>query len=283
MPTDGWFKAHRSIFRHPLFMDDPACRAFAFMDLVGMAEFEPKRRSIKGQIVDVQRGQFVASVRFLCDRWKWSHGRVQRFLAEMESENMIGTVSGTPSGTVYCVVNYDTYQDMRYTERDAERHGDGTPTARIEERKNLPTPPSTDAGERATALPADTDIARLRLYLGEHAPAVEMMLQSAEHPPNWISAVLGKFGPTGTQAQVWTGIPSERRPAVIATVLMEYATGGKQFENRHFDGYMRKATTNERNGNQSGGPRIETPSPPRAATGTDGTYRDSRGRVWLHE
>lgn len=139
MPTDGWFKAHRSIFRHPLFMDDPACRAFAFMDLVGMAEFEPKRRSIKGQIVEVQRGEFIASVRFLSDRWKWSHGRVQRFLAEMESEGMIGTVSGTPSGTVYCVIKYDTYQDMRYTERDTDGYSNGTATVRIEEEKNLLT------------------------------------------------------------------------------------------------------------------------------------------------
>lgn len=139
MPTDGWFKAHRSIFRHPLFMDDPACRAFAFMDLVGMAEFEPKRRSIKGQIVEVQRGEFVASVRFLADRWKWSKGKVERFMAEMEAEEMIETVSGTPNGTVYLVVNYDAYQDVRDSERDTNEDSDGTATGQIEERKNLLT------------------------------------------------------------------------------------------------------------------------------------------------
>lgn len=146
-----------------------------------------------------------------------------------------------------------------------------------------PPSPTTTAGEgeREWSKPTDLDLARLRNHLGDHSQAVDMMMEAAEHPVSWVNAVMGKYGPSGTQPL--TGVPPDRRPAVLASALIDYATTRKPFENKYFDGFIRKAADNERKGNQPREAGSHAPSPARAATGTDGVYRDTRGRVWLRE
>lgn len=59
---------------------------------------------------ELKRGEFVASLRFLADRWKWSHTRVARFLALLAKAGRIALQRLGQHGTVYLIVNYDTYQ-----------------------------------------------------------------------------------------------------------------------------------------------------------------------------
>ena len=124
-----------------------------------------------------------------------------------------------------------------------------------------PTPP-TEARERAR--PSDLDLKRLREYLGDHADAVDMMLNAApDHGRVWAAAVLGKYGPNGTQPP--SGVPPERRPAILATALIDFAGQGKAYTNRHFDGFFNTAAENERSGN---GTRRETGRPATPIRGT---------------
>lgn len=126
-----------------------------------------------------------------------------------------------------------------------------------------PSPPSSPPPSHAR--PANAEVDRLRQHLGEHAAAAEMMVTSAAHPPSWIAAVLGKYGPSGTQRRIYTGIPPDRQPAVLATALMEYATSGEIFRNQLFDGFLRKAAEHERNPERSNGGAPRGPDPGRAA------------------
>ncbi|MCK9494187.1 MAG: hypothetical protein M0R75_01645 [Dehalococcoidia bacterium] len=112
--------------------------------------------------------------------------------------------------------------------------------------------PSVSPNGRARDAAQSSALAALVTYLGEHASAVHQMLGSADHPPLWPAAVMGKYGPGGTQLRLLSGIPPDRQPAVLATAMMEWATGGKPFENRHFDGYVRKAAEHERDGGTGG-------------------------------
>lgn len=116
---------------------------------------------------------------------------------------------------------------------------------------STPTSPSSPP-PTAGARPPDEDLSKLRDYLGSHAAAVDMMLGSADHSPLWVAAVMGKFGPAGTQIGRFGGIPPDRHPAVLATALMEWAETRKRYENRHFDGFVRKAATIERRGDGGG-------------------------------
>lgn len=64
-------------------------------------------------------------------------------MIELESSTMIGTVRGTPGGTVYRIVNYDTYavcgDSERDSERDEVRDSSGTAAGQRQEQNNRTT------------------------------------------------------------------------------------------------------------------------------------------------
>lgn len=127
---DGWIPAHRKLYdpSHPLAPSkrDPACRRDAWLDLCQMAQHTPREQ--RGE--RLERGEVLVAVRTKAEHWGWSKSRVSRFLLWLASESMIGTVRGTPIGTVYRIVNYDTYAVLwdgeRDTDRDSERDASGT-------------------------------------------------------------------------------------------------------------------------------------------------------------
>jgi len=130
-PVDrGWIPAHRKLYDpdHILAPSkrDPSCRRDAWLDLCQMAQHSP--RTHHGE--RLERGQALVAVRTKAQHWGWSKSRVSRFLLWLASEAMIGTVRGTPYGTVYRIVNYDTYavaqNGERDTQRDTERDASGT-------------------------------------------------------------------------------------------------------------------------------------------------------------
>ena len=126
----GWIPAYRKLFNpgHVLARRDPACRRFAWLDLVQMAQHKP--RKVRG--VQLKRGELLASVRYLEQRWRWSRSKVQRDIKRFISETLIEPLSETPSGTVYRIVNYERYSvfnnDKWDTKRDTKRAESGTPT-----------------------------------------------------------------------------------------------------------------------------------------------------------
>lgn len=66
-------------------------------------------------------------------------------------------------------------------------------------------------------------MAELRAYLGERGHAADRMAESTDHPSSWASAVLGLYGPNGTDPTVWSGVPPPDRPAALAMALDRYA------------------------------------------------------------
>jgi len=123
----GWIRMWRKLTDpdHDMAAGESACKRWAWMDLVSMASHEPTRRAIGYEVVELSRGELLASRRFLASRWGWSLGRTTRFLEWLEAGTRIGTVRGTANGTVYRIMKYDTYQDVRNTERNSQRNDDG--------------------------------------------------------------------------------------------------------------------------------------------------------------
>lgn len=96
------------------------------------------------------------------------------------------------------------------------------------------TPPSSPP--RARAREADLD--RLRAYLGEHADAVDRFAASADHSATWAAAILGLYGPDGTDTQVWQRSQPEDRPALLARALDRYAGEGKRYHGKLFRRFL---------------------------------------------
>jgi hypothetical protein len=94
----------------------------AWSDLLFYARFAPG--IVEGEALE--RGEFLASVRFLAIRWRWGLGRVHRYLRRLEKLERIAERRKGQRGTVYAVVNYETYnattvRPERGTERPPER------------------------------------------------------------------------------------------------------------------------------------------------------------------
>ena len=105
----GTVNIARSIFDHAVFADEPKTEREAWIWIIMEASWKPRTRRVGGVVVETQRGQLAASVRFLASAWKWTAPKVQRYLKRLEKAEMIVTRADT-GVTVITVCNYDTFQ-----------------------------------------------------------------------------------------------------------------------------------------------------------------------------
>lgn len=93
----------------------------AWVDVIQLAAFKPYRyQTVRFGVVDLERGEFVASRRHLAERWRWTEKRVRVFVEQMVKTARVRAQRETKAGTVYLVVNYDTYQNTQRSEGPAK-------------------------------------------------------------------------------------------------------------------------------------------------------------------
>jgi hypothetical protein len=120
-PEGGFLLLWRKYFDHPYWAEKRVySRAEAWLDCWGnMAAYDPYVKIMAGIRIPLERGQFIASERFLEKRWGWSRGKVRRFLAKCLNDgelvrvtpmNGVCSVNEPDGGTIYSVVKYDVYQ-----------------------------------------------------------------------------------------------------------------------------------------------------------------------------
>ena len=63
----------------------------------------------RGIRVEVNRGQLGYDIDTLAKRWKWSRGKVERWLSELEKSNQIVRQKGNVT-TIITIINYEEYQ-----------------------------------------------------------------------------------------------------------------------------------------------------------------------------
>lgn len=106
---NSWIRISRRLAKSDLWLQEPFTRGQAWVDLLMIANWKNGAVRIRGVRIDLQRGQVAASAVFLADRWKWSRGKVQRFLNELENEQRIEQQKNNVTNVV-TIINYDYYQ-----------------------------------------------------------------------------------------------------------------------------------------------------------------------------
>lgn len=106
----GFFKIDRKIFGHWLWEEKPFSKGQAWIDLIGMANYEGGKTLYRGKIIDCQRGTVYRSISFLARRWGWSRDKARYFLYQLQSDNMI-TIKSTANHTTITLLNYGKFQD----------------------------------------------------------------------------------------------------------------------------------------------------------------------------
>lgn len=115
----GYYTMARGWQEAEIFGNDEYSTRDAWVWLIEAAAWKPAKARIKGQTIELQRGQLCFSQRFMADKWRWSKSRVDRFLKRLVAESMIsscaktGATAGHPAGqgqAIITICNYDKYQ-----------------------------------------------------------------------------------------------------------------------------------------------------------------------------
>lgn len=139
MADNGWVKLHRDITDHWLW-DCEFSYAQAWIDLILKACHKPNKLMIKGQLIELKRGQQARSEVTLSKEWKWSRGKVRRFLNQCLNDGMI-ECEATHLTSIITVCNYDSFQGGDTASDTANDTPSGTPNEHLavhkQEVKNL--------------------------------------------------------------------------------------------------------------------------------------------------
>ena len=108
----GHVKLSRKFFASDPFWNERRVfsRSEAWLDLIQRAAWKDHTRLVGGAVIELARGEILASIRFLASAWNWGEQKVRTFLALLKKMERISTQRETQAGTVYLLVNYDTYQ-----------------------------------------------------------------------------------------------------------------------------------------------------------------------------
>tara|TARA_Y100000310_G_scaffold213286_1_gene214199 strand:- start:4955 stop:5770 length:816 start_codon:yes stop_codon:yes gene_type:complete len=108
-PEPDWFLVNRKLIHDSRWLSEPFSRGQAWVDMVGLAQYKDGFIRVRGIRVDILRGQLGYSQLSLSKRWKWSRGKVRRFLEELEERQDVIQQNGHET-TIITIVNYDVYQ-----------------------------------------------------------------------------------------------------------------------------------------------------------------------------
>lgn len=210
---DGWIKIHRKIIDNPLYLSEPFTRMQAWIDLILVANHKEGYFYIRGNRINVGRGQVGISSERLADRWKWSRGKVTRYLNDLEKEGQIIQQKSKLTSLI-SIVNYSLYQSDSTTDGSSNRSTDET--------SDKATVKSTDEHQTEQ----QTDINKNDKKEKKSCSSDELPRETSQpHPPEAINydQLVGFFNNTTKGVFGLVRLPlSETRKSMIRARIREH-------------------------------------------------------------
>ena len=105
----GTVNIARSLFDHEFFAAETMTEREAWIWLIMAASWKARTTRAGDYVVNLDRGQLAASIRFMAKAWGWTPARVQRYLKRLILLEMICSKIDT-GVTVITICNYSEYQ-----------------------------------------------------------------------------------------------------------------------------------------------------------------------------
>lgn len=125
----NYFFVHRVLLNSDRWLNEPFTRGQAWVDMFGLAQHAKGFFRIRGIKISVERGQLAYSKLTLSKRWKWSRGKVNRFLSELEKQNDITLKTVQQNGqqikyltTLITIIKYNMWQGDDTAKRTPDGH-----------------------------------------------------------------------------------------------------------------------------------------------------------------
>lgn len=109
--NNGWIKLHRQLFESSLWLEEPFTKSQAWIDLFANANHKDNSFWVRGIEIPVKRGQIGWSEVTMAKRWKWSRGKVRRFLFYLETKQQIVQQKIDKITSIITIINYNKYQN----------------------------------------------------------------------------------------------------------------------------------------------------------------------------
>lgn len=106
--------------------------------MIQEANWETRERPVRTRRVELARGEFLGSVRYLAQAWGWTEKRVRVFLRTVLDMDRIRISRETVDGTVYALTNYERYQGTGESSEDAENPARGAQAAEASGAQDIP-------------------------------------------------------------------------------------------------------------------------------------------------
>jgi hypothetical protein len=94
-----------------LWLTEPFTKAQAWVDLLINANHAENHISIRGNLVKIERGQLGWSELTMGKRWKWSRGKVKRYLELLKDLGRISIQQDRHITSIVTICNYSRFQD----------------------------------------------------------------------------------------------------------------------------------------------------------------------------
>jgi hypothetical protein len=131
----GFIKLGKSIRESQIWMAEPFTRGQAWVDLLLSATYKDSFFYVRGNKVNITRGQCGMSQLTMAERWRWSRGKVKRFLNDLENEQMIEQQTGNLT-TIVSICNYEEYQGKKAAdEQQTVQQADNRQSSRQDSRR----------------------------------------------------------------------------------------------------------------------------------------------------
>ena len=110
----NYYLIQRKVVTDTLYYLEPFTKWQAWHDMIRMANYDTGEIKDGQEIIKLNRGEFCHTENHLASSWKWSRGKVRRFLEWLEKDERITVrktvqMSGHPRIVVF-VAKYDEYQ-----------------------------------------------------------------------------------------------------------------------------------------------------------------------------
>lgn len=130
----GWIKLQRDIMDHWIAQDNEYLAVWIRM--LAEANFEPQTKMFNGQVLTVERGQFIFGLESYSEKTKVSVMRLRRLVDLLEKHQMINRVKRAKYSLI-SIVNYDKYQaENRQTTTKQQAENNTIRTKELKELKN---------------------------------------------------------------------------------------------------------------------------------------------------
>ena len=125
-----------------IWLSEPFSKGQAWVDLLLMASWKTTN--------GYEAGTVYTSIYALADRWKWSRGKVRRFLGLLEDDTTIEPKSDTTNGTTILIKKWGKYQGSRPNDDTSDDTNDGTHYKNIKKKLKKSDAESTQTADAAS-------------------------------------------------------------------------------------------------------------------------------------